>query len=132
MIKWLEWNDWKARQIINFSAVLTLAPQIWHRNPFIFTMNKTLLTVLVIAVVVSVFTEQGDAILRAGRDRIEKAPRDSKMQQRETEDVVDVPLCIMPSKEMWDERRNISILCHLYRPYAKMAAIKLFFRSYST
>lgn len=52
--------------------------------------------------VVGVFTEQGDAILRAGRDRIEKAPSDSKMQQRETEDVVDVPYCIMPSKEIWD------------------------------
>lgn len=63
-------------------------------------MNKTLLTVLVIVLVVGVFTEQGDAILRAGRDRIEKAPSDSKMQQRETEDVVDVPYCIMPSKEI--------------------------------
>ena len=41
-----------------------------------------------------------NAILRAGRDRIEKAPSDSKMQQRETEDVVDVPYCIMPSKEI--------------------------------
>jgi len=66
-------------------------------------MNKTLVTVLVIALVVGVFTQQGDALLRAGRDRIEKEPRDSKMQQRETEDVVDVPLCIMPSKEIGDE-----------------------------
>ena len=66
-------------------------------------MNKALLTVLVIALVIGVFTEQGDAILRAGRDKIEKVPRDSKMQQRETEDVVDVPYYIMPSKEIWFE-----------------------------
>ena len=65
-------------------------------------MNKTLLTVLVIALVVGVFTEQGDAMLRAGRDRIEKAPRDSKMARRETEDG-DVPYCIMPGKDICDE-----------------------------
>ena len=63
-------------------------------------MNKTLLTVLVIALVVGVFTEQGDAMLRAGRDRIEKASRGSKLEQRETEDVADVPYCIMPSKQI--------------------------------
>ena len=77
-------------------------------------MNKTLLAVLVIALVVGVFTEQGDAILRAGRDRIEKEPRDSEMQQRETEDVLDVPYCIMPSKQFELQRGNINVLCHLY------------------
>ena len=63
-------------------------------------MNKTLLTVLVIVLVVGVFTEQSDAILRAGRDRIEKVQREPEMQQREAEDVPDVPYCIMPSKEI--------------------------------
>lgn len=87
---------------INLIAILILVPQTWQRNLLTLTMNKTLLTVLVIALVVGVFTEQGDAMLRAGRDRIEKAPRDSKMEQRETEDAVDVPYCIMPSKQIWD------------------------------
>lgn len=63
-------------------------------------MNKTLLTVLVIALVVGVFTEQGDAMLRAGRSQIEKAPRDSKMERRETEDKADLPYCIMPGKDI--------------------------------
>lgn len=63
-------------------------------------MNKTLLAVLAVVLVVSVFTEQGDAMLRAGRDRIEKAQREPEMQQREADDVLDVPYCIMPSKEI--------------------------------
>lgn len=64
-------------------------------------MNKTLLAVLVVVLVVGVFTEQGDAMLRAGRDRIEKAQREPEMQQREADGVLDVPYCIMPSKEIW-------------------------------
>ena len=38
-------------------------------------MNKALLTVLVVAIVAGVFVEQSNALLRAGRDRIEKFQR---------------------------------------------------------
>ena len=46
-------------------------------------MNKALLTVLVVAIVAGVFVEQSNALLRAGRDRIEKFQRglDSYKQQ---------------------------------------------------
>ena len=39
-------------------------------------MNKVLLTVLVMVLVAGVFMEQVDALLRAGRDHIEKVQRD--------------------------------------------------------
>lgn len=39
-------------------------------------MNKVLLTVLVFVLVAGVFVDQGEALLRAGRDRIEKMQRD--------------------------------------------------------
>lgn len=39
-------------------------------------MNKVLLTVLVFVLVAGVFFDQGEALLRAGRDRIEKMQRD--------------------------------------------------------
>ncbi|KAJ7330634.1 hypothetical protein OS493_022249 [Desmophyllum pertusum] len=61
-------------------------------------MNKALLTVLVIVLVAGVFVEQGDAILRAGRDRIEKMERDSEMQQKREQAATldELPYCIIP------------------------------------
>ena len=53
-------------------------------RPLIFTMNKVLVTVLVILLVAGVFVDQGDAMLRAGRDRIENmlGPMDERREAR--------------------------------------------------
>lgn len=49
-------------------------------------MNKALLTVLVVAIVAGVFVEQSNALLRAGRDRIEKFQRGlNSYKQQEAE-----------------------------------------------
>lgn len=63
-------------------------------------MSRTLLTVAVILLVASVFVEQGSALLRAGRDRIERPQRNPQMQQRETDEMTGVPYCIIPGKEI--------------------------------
>lgn len=59
-------------------------------------MSRTLLTVVVILLVAGVFVEQGSALLRAGRDQIERMQRYPQMQQRETVENGEVPYCIMP------------------------------------
>ena len=61
-------------------------------------MNKALLTVLVIVIVAGVFVEPGGALLRAGRDKIERTQRNQQMQQRETAEMGEVPYCILPGK----------------------------------
>lgn len=49
-------------------------------------MNKALLTVLVVAIIAGVFVEQSNALLRAGRDRIEKFQRGlNSYKQQEAE-----------------------------------------------
>lgn len=49
-------------------------------------MNKALLTVLVVAIIAGVFVEQSHALLRAGRDRIEKFQRGlNSYKQQEAE-----------------------------------------------
>ena len=49
-------------------------------------MNKALLTVLVVAIIAGVFVEQSNALLRAGRDRIEKFQRGlNSYKQQESE-----------------------------------------------
>jgi len=63
-------------------------------------MNRTLLTVVVLLLVAGVFVEQGSALLRAGRDKIERMQRNPQMQQRETNEKRGVPYCIMPGKEI--------------------------------
>ena len=62
-------------------------------------MSRTLLTVAVILLVAGVFVEQGNALLRAGRDEIERMQRNPQMQQRETDELDGVPYCIMPGKK---------------------------------
>jgi len=59
-------------------------------------MSRTLLTVVVVLLVAGVFVEQGSTLLRAGRDKIERMQHNSKMQQRETDEISGVPYCIMP------------------------------------
>lgn len=63
-------------------------------------MSRALLTVLVTLLVAGVFVEQGSALLRAGRDKIERVQHNPQMQQRETAEMGGVPYCIMPSKEI--------------------------------
>ena len=46
-------------------------------------MNKTLLTVLVVVLVAGVFVEHSDALLRAGRDRIERLQRGEEPQKEQ-------------------------------------------------
>ena len=63
-------------------------------------MNRTLLTVVVILLVAGFFLEEGSALLRAGRDNIERMQRNPQMQQRETDEIGGVPYCIMPGKKI--------------------------------
>ncbi|CAH3015414.1 unnamed protein product, partial [Porites evermanni] len=63
-------------------------------------MNKALLTVLVVAIVAGVFVEQSSALLRAGRDRIEKFQRElNSYKQQEAE--------MNPPMEVYYRRRCI-------------------------
>ena len=63
-------------------------------------MSRTLLTVVAILLVAGVFVEQGRALLRAGRDKIERMQRNPQLQQRETVETVEVPYCIMPGNNI--------------------------------
>ena len=63
-------------------------------------MSRTLLTVVAILLVAGVFVEQGRALLRAGRDKIEGMRRNPQLQQRETVETVEVPYCIMPGNNI--------------------------------
>ena len=69
-------------------------------RPVVVTMSRTLLTVVVILLVAAVFVEQGSALLRAGRDQIERMQRNPKMKQRETFENGEVPYCIMPGNKI--------------------------------
>ena len=63
-------------------------------------MSRTLLTVVTILLVAGVFVEQGRALLRAGRNKIEGMQRNPQLQQRETVETVEVPYCIMPGNNI--------------------------------
>ena len=63
-------------------------------------MSRTLLTVVAILLVAGVFVEQGRALLRAGRNKIEGMQRNPQLQQRETVETVEVPYCIMPGNNI--------------------------------
>lgn len=63
-------------------------------------MNKALLTVLLIVLVAGVFVEEGEAVLRAGRDRIEKAQRDYELETEEGDSAVVTCQCVLPSKHV--------------------------------
>ena len=63
-------------------------------------MSRTLLTVVAILLVAGVFVEQGRALLRAGRNKIEGMRRNPQLQQRETVETVEVPYCIMPGNNI--------------------------------
>lgn len=63
-------------------------------------MSRTLLTVVVILLVAAVFVEQGSALLRAGRDQIERMQSNPKMQQRKAFENGEVPYCIMPGNKI--------------------------------
>lgn len=52
-------------------------------DPSIFTMNKALVALLVIALVAGVFVEDGNAVLRAGRDRIAEKLQRAMEERRE-------------------------------------------------
>ena len=69
-------------------------------RPVVVTMSRTLLTVVAILLVAGVFVEQGRALLRAGRDKIEGMRRNPQLQQRETVETVEVPYCIMPGNNI--------------------------------
>ncbi|KAJ7330636.1 hypothetical protein OS493_022251 [Desmophyllum pertusum] len=85
--------------------------RIRRKSP-IFIMNKALLTVLVIVLVAGVFVEQGDALLRAGRDRIEKLQRrDSDLTDTEAAKIREelCQLCYNEDnveKKKWSRGRN--------------------------
>ena len=69
-------------------------------RPVVVTMSRTLLTVVAILLVAGVFVEQGRALLRAGRNKIEGMQRNPQLQQRETVETVEVPYCIMPGNNI--------------------------------
>lgn len=52
-------------------------------DPSIFTMNKALVALLVIALVAGVFVEDSNAVLRAGRDRIAEKLQRAMEERRE-------------------------------------------------
>ena len=56
------------------------------------TMNKALLTVLVIALVAGYFTQRSDALLRAGRDKIEKLERKETPDEEEDYKMYEAPI----------------------------------------
>lgn len=63
----------------SFCVSSSFTRNYWRNFRSIFrfvVMNKVLLTVLVFVLVAGVFVDQGEALLRAGRDRIEKMQRD--------------------------------------------------------
>ena len=55
-------------------------------------MNKTLLTVLVIALVAGFFVQQSDALLRAGRDKVEKLERKETPDEEEDYKMYETPV----------------------------------------
>ena len=55
-------------------------------------MNKALLTVLVIALVAGFFVQQSDALLRAGRDKIEKLERKETPDKEEDYKMYETPV----------------------------------------
>ena len=61
-------------------------------------MNKALAAILVIVLVAGAFVEEGDAVLRAGRDRIEKMQR-ALEEQREAPVRRGTPLCYNGGKK---------------------------------
>ena len=69
-------------------------------------MNKVLLTVLVVALVAAVLVEQSNALLRAGRDRIEKLPRDSEALETEHEKLRGDAYCYTAGKVITCEQIN--------------------------
>ena len=62
-------------------------------------MNKALVAILVIVLVAGVLVKEGDAVLRAGRDRIEKMQR-AMEEQREVPARRETPLCYNGGKEL--------------------------------
>jgi len=63
-------------------------------------MSRTLLTVVVILLVAGLYVKQGTALLRAGRDKIERMQRNPQTQQKYADEIGRVPYCIMPGKEI--------------------------------
>ena len=82
-------------------------------RPVVVTMSRTLLTVVAILLVAGVFVEQGRALLRAGRNKIEGMQRNPQLQQRETVETVEVPYCIMPGNNIWtpEKFRLVWVYC---------------------
>ena len=79
-------------------------------------MNKVLVAVLVILLVAGVFVDQGDAMLRAGRDRIEKM-QGPMYERREARPVKCGPNCFRRGTAVnnftsyvsqWSQYRKIS------------------------
>ncbi|XP_074612048.1 uncharacterized protein LOC141866436 [Acropora palmata] len=77
----------------------------------IFTMNKAIAAVLVIAIVAGVFVLDGNALLRAGRDRIEKFKqamehqREAPAAKRETQICWPAPDSSTENNKMFEERK---------------------------
>lgn len=59
----------------------------------IFTMNKAIAAVLVIAIVAGVFVLDGNALLRAGRDRIERFKQAMEHQREAPAAKRETPIC---------------------------------------
>ena len=62
-------------------------------------MNKALVAMLVVVLLADVLVKEGDAVLRAGRDRIEKMQR-AMEERQEAPGRREIPSCYNGGKEL--------------------------------